>query len=92
MIFKQLIESDSSTYTYLLACERTRLALLIDPVLDTVERDLQVVADLGLKLAATLDPVARENFLGELLVLFGNLPHEVGGAVTLALAQHRTRD
>ncbi|MCB1800174.1 MAG: MBL fold metallo-hydrolase [Gammaproteobacteria bacterium] len=55
MIFKQLIESDSSTYTYLLACERTRLALLIDPVLDTVERDLQVIADLDLTLAATLE-------------------------------------
>jgi len=55
MLFKQLIESDSSTYTYLLACERTRQALLIDPLLDTVERDLQVLRDLGLELAVTLE-------------------------------------
>lgn len=55
MLFKQLIESDSSTYTYLLACERTRQAILIDPVLETVERDIQVLRDLGVKLAATLE-------------------------------------
>lgn len=55
MLFKQLIESDSSTYTYLLACENTHQALLIDPVLETVERDLQVLRDLGLTLAATLE-------------------------------------
>jgi len=55
MIFRQLIESDSSTYTYLLACEQTRQAVLIDPVLETVERDLQVLRDLDLTLAATLE-------------------------------------
>lgn len=55
MIFKQLIEADSSTYTYLLACPQSREAILIDPVLDTVERDLQVLADLDLKLVSTLE-------------------------------------
>lgn len=55
MIFKQLVEVDSSTYTYLIGCEVTRQAVLIDPVLDTVERDLQVLEELGLELAATLD-------------------------------------
>jgi len=55
MIFKQLIEVDSSTYTYLLACPDTHEAMLIDPVLDTVERDLQVLRDLDLKLVATLE-------------------------------------
>jgi sulfur dioxygenase len=55
MLFRQLIESDSSTYTYLLACERTRKALLIDPVLETVERDLQILRDLDLELEATLE-------------------------------------
>ena len=33
MIFHQLFETESSTYTYLLACEQTREAILIDPVL-----------------------------------------------------------
>lgn len=55
MIFKQLFEADSSTYTYLLACAETRQALLIDPVLDTVERDLTVLQQLDLKLMYTLD-------------------------------------
>jgi glyoxylase-like metal-dependent hydrolase (beta-lactamase superfamily II) len=55
MIFKQLLEADSSTYTYLIGCRDSREALLIDPVLDTVERDLQVLRDLGLTLAATLE-------------------------------------
>ena len=55
MIFRQLLETDSSTYTYLLGCPETGKAILIDPVLDTVERDLQVLRDLGLELSATLE-------------------------------------
>jgi glyoxylase-like metal-dependent hydrolase (beta-lactamase superfamily II) len=55
MIFKQFLESDSSTYTYLIGCEQSGQALLIDPVIDTVERDLQTLKDLGLTLAATLE-------------------------------------
>lgn len=55
MIFKQLFETDSSTYTYLIGCRDTGQAVLIDPVLETVERDLQVLHDLGLELTATLD-------------------------------------
>lgn len=55
MIFRQLFEESSSTYTYLLGCERTRQALLIDPVLETVERDLEVLRTLDLSLAYTLD-------------------------------------
>ncbi len=55
MIFQQLFEPDSSTYTYLLACPETRQAMLIDPVLDTVARDLDVLQKLDLKLRYTLD-------------------------------------
>jgi glyoxylase-like metal-dependent hydrolase (beta-lactamase superfamily II) len=55
MIFHQLFETDSSTYTYLLACPDTGQALLIDPVLDTLERDLEVLQKLGLSLKYTLD-------------------------------------
>lgn len=55
MIFRQLFEKDSSTYTYLLACERTGECVLIDPVIDTVERDLGLLQDLGLKLTYTLE-------------------------------------
>lgn len=55
MIFKQLFEADSSTYTYLIGCRDSGKALLIDPVLDTVERDLQVLRDLDLTLTMTLE-------------------------------------
>ena len=55
MLFKQLLEPDSSTYTYLLSCDQTGETVLIDPVLDTAERDLQVLSDMGLKLTYTLD-------------------------------------
>ena len=55
MIFKQLFEPISSTYTYLLGCEETGQAVLIDPVLPTWQRDLSAVTTLGLKLAYTLD-------------------------------------
>ncbi|HEY9097909.1 MAG TPA: MBL fold metallo-hydrolase [Thiobacillus sp.] len=55
MIFKQLFEPISSTYTYLLGCEETGEALLIDPVLPTWERDLAELNRLGLKLAYTVE-------------------------------------
>lgn len=55
MIFRQLFEPLSSTYTYLLGCNETGLAVLIDPVIATMDRDLEVVRGLGLTLAYTLD-------------------------------------
>lgn len=55
MIFRQLFERESSTYTYLLGCEATGRALLIDPVLETVERDLACLQALGLALDLTLE-------------------------------------
>lgn len=55
MIFRQLFEPASSTYTYLLACEATGKAILIDPVYETIERDLAVIRQLQLTLAYTLD-------------------------------------
>lgn len=55
MIFRQLFEPLSSTYTYLLGCPETGQAVLVDPVLPTWERDLQAVNDLGLRLACTVE-------------------------------------
>ena len=55
MIFRQLFENLSSTCTYLLGCEETGEAVLIDPVVNSIERDLALVASLGLKLAWTLE-------------------------------------
>jgi glyoxylase-like metal-dependent hydrolase (beta-lactamase superfamily II) len=55
MIFTQLLEPVSSTYTYLLGCEQTGQAVLIDPVVNSMDRDLEVIQGLGLRLAYTLD-------------------------------------
>lgn len=55
MIFRQLFEPVSSTYTYLLGCEVTRAAILIDPVVNAIERDLAELQRQGLTLAMTLD-------------------------------------
>lgn len=55
MIFRQLFEPLSSTYTYLLACEDSGQALLIDPVIVSIERDLDVISSLGLTLAWTVE-------------------------------------
>lgn len=55
MIFRQLFEPLSSTYTYLLGCKETGQAILIDPVIVAVERDLAELARLGLTLACTLE-------------------------------------
>src|SRR3954470_22167842 len=55
MIFRQLFDQQSSTYTYLLADERSREAVLIDPVFEQVRRDAALVEELGLKLAWTLE-------------------------------------
>ncbi len=55
MIFRQLFEPVSSTYTYLLGCEDTGLALLIDPAMPAWERDLRELRKLGLKLAFTVE-------------------------------------
>lgn len=55
MLFRQLFEPLSSTYTYLLGCEDTGQAVLIDPVITMVERDLAEVQRLGLRLVWSLD-------------------------------------
>jgi sulfur dioxygenase len=55
MLFRQLFEPESSAYTYLLGCKQTGKAMLIDPVIENVERDLQVIRDLGLTLAFTIE-------------------------------------
>lgn len=55
MIFRQLFDSVSSTYTYLIASRRGGEALIIDPVLEKVDRYLQLVRELDLKLVKAVD-------------------------------------
>ncbi|XP_028836316.1 persulfide dioxygenase ETHE1, mitochondrial [Denticeps clupeoides] len=55
LLFRQLFESVSSTYTYLLADKESKEAVLIDPVLETVERDVKLIEELGLTLKVAVN-------------------------------------
>jgi sulfur dioxygenase len=55
MIFRQLFDSVSGTYSYLLASRAGGEALIIDPVLEKVERYLQLIRELDLKLVKAVD-------------------------------------
>lgn len=60
----QLFESESSTYTYLLADVETKEAILIDPVLETIDRDLKLIHELGLHLKiAGIECSRHDSFL-----------------------------
>jgi len=55
MIFKQVFDQKSSTYTYLIASSKGREALIIDPVLENVEDYLKLLTELDLKLVKVID-------------------------------------
>lgn len=55
MIFRQLFETETSTYTYLLGCERTRRAVLIDPVASEVDHYIDLLQSLDLQLVYTME-------------------------------------
>src|SRR5712675_3365710 len=55
MIFRQLFDSISGTYSYLLASRPGGEALIIDPVLEKVDRYLQLIGELDLRLVKAVD-------------------------------------
>ncbi len=55
MLFRQLFDKESSTYTYLIADKITQEAILVDPVLEQLNRDLVLLDELGLKLRYCLE-------------------------------------
>src|ERR1041384_2369465 len=55
LVFRQLFDAQSSTYTYLLGDRPSGQAVLIDPVFEQVRRDSALLTELGLKLIATLE-------------------------------------
>jgi glyoxylase-like metal-dependent hydrolase (beta-lactamase superfamily II) len=55
MIFEQLFDKKSSTYTYLIASNKGREALIIDPVLDNVEEYINLLNNLNLNLVKVID-------------------------------------
>lgn len=63
MIFRQLYDAASSTYTYLLADEKSREALLIDPVFEQATRDLAMLRELNLNLKLVVDTHAHADHI-----------------------------
>lgn len=78
MIFRQLFDAKSSTYTYLLADETTREALMIDPVLDQLDRYVQLLQELELELRYALDTHVHADHITALGAL-----REATGCVTM---------
>lgn len=86
MLLRQLFDRESSTYTYLLADERSRAALIIDPVLEQFERDRTLIEELELELEYALDTHLHADHVtatGLLRQRFGaaSVMSERGGAV-----------
>ena len=55
MIFKQVFDENSSTYTYLIASKKGREAIIIDPVIENVERYIELLKEFDLKLVKVID-------------------------------------
>ncbi len=55
MLFRQLFDRESCTYTYLIADRTTKEAVLVDPVIEQVERDYKLIQELGLTLRYCLE-------------------------------------
>ena len=55
MIFRQLFDKNSSTYTYLIASDKGREALIIDPVLENIDMYIETLNELDLKLVKVID-------------------------------------
>ena len=55
MIFKQIFDTKSSTYTYLIASAKGREAVIIDPVLENVNEYIKILKELNLKLVKVID-------------------------------------
>ena len=55
MIFKQIFDTESSTYTYLIASVKGREAVIIDPVIENVDNYIKILGELDLKLVKVID-------------------------------------
>lgn len=83
VIFRQLFDGPSSTYTYLVACPETNDAVLIDPVYEQVERDLEVVDDLGVNLVVAANTHAHADHItgsGKLKAMRPNVRSAIAAA------------
>jgi sulfur dioxygenase len=86
MIFRQLFERESSTYTYLIACEKTREAVLIDTVKSETEQYLRLLKELNLNLKYVLDTHTHADHI----TAAGDLRQQTGACTLLGEEAHST--
>jgi sulfur dioxygenase len=82
VIFRQFIDPETSTHTYLLADEPSREAVLIDPVLEQFDRDRMLIRDLDLTLRYTLETHVHADHI----TAAGLFRREQGSEVALSAA------
>jgi sulfur dioxygenase len=82
LVFRQLFDPTSSTYTYLLGCSTSGEAVLIDPVFEQARRDAALIAELGLKLQWTLETHVHADHVTSAWLL----KQKLGSGIALAAA------
>ena len=87
LIFRQLFDATSSTYTYLLADHVSGEALLIDPVYEQARRDAALVGELGLQLAWTLETHVHADHLSAAPYLQERLGGKIGIGEKITVVQ-----
>lgn len=78
MIFRQLFERESYTYTYIIGCEKTRQAVIIDSVKAQVPQYLQLLTELNVQLRYILDTHTHADH-----ITGAGMLREATGAITL---------
>lgn len=94
MIFKQLFEEVSSTYTYILADKKNKEAIIIDSVLETVDRDLKQIEELGINLKWILETHVHADHVTGAYVLREKTGAKIGmnKSTAVACANHLFTD
>jgi sulfur dioxygenase len=94
MLFRQLLDQETDTYTYLIADLTTKEAVLVDPVLEQVDRDVKWLKELGLTLKFCLethihaDHITGTGKLRELIGCEGIVPENAHAACANRFVKH----